>query len=307
MSKFFLVVAGILTVFGIIVCLIASSIAKSNGILLFPQKTDGKYIYTVELNNTEISKISLDATDADINVYTGNDNEYIEFINFNENYYSISTTNRVISFDEYVDISSMLTFWDSDYTFKGIRSLLRLGNKIEGTKEINIYISDERDINILDFTIANGNINVSDMSTETDYKFCLDKGKVSFTNISTVSSVSVTANYSEITLQDCSFNTFTCDSANLYIGGSVEFCHTFAVNSKNGTIDASITLDSDEYDVSVLTSGNLKINDESFTGTYKSTGENEKLPDDCTSIKITGEELNVSLNYKSLSETTVIE
>lgn len=307
MSKFFLIVAGILTVAGVIVCLIASGIAKSENILLFPEKTDGKYIYTVDLNNTEITKIALDVTDADITVITGQDNERVEFINFNENYYSVSTTNRVLTFDEYVDLTSMLTFWDSDYKFKGIRSILKLGNKIEGKKEINIYLSDDRDINILDFTIANGNINVSHMSTETDYKFFMDKGKIVMNDISTVSSVSITANYSEITLEDCSFNSFSCDSANVYIGGTVDFCHAFSVNSKNGTVDTDISLDSDEFDISILTAGNLKVNNESYAGAFKNNLDKDTLADGCTNVKITGEKLNVSLDYKSLSENTTIE
>lgn len=307
MSKFFLVVAGILTVAGIIVCLIASGLAKASGILLFPEKIDGSYVYTIELNNTDITKISLDVTDADINVITGQDNEYIEFINFNENYYSVSTTNKVLTFDEYVDLASMLAFWDSDFSFKGMRSLIRLGNRVNGEKEINIYISDVRDITVFDFTIANGNISVSDISTETDYKFCMDKGKISMKNISTVSSVSVTANYSEITLEECSLNSFSCDSANVYIGGSIDFCHSFAVNSKNGTIDTDLTLDSDEFEVSILTSGSIKVNDENYSSAFKNDVDKDDLPENCTNVKITGEKLNVSLDYSSLSENTTIE
>jgi len=306
MSKFFLIISGILFVIGVVICLIASGMAKSEDILLFPEKIDGKYVYTVELAGTEITKLSIDVTDADITVYTGSEEEYAEFINFNENYYSLSTTNHVLSFDEYVDVKSMLTFWDSDYTFKGIRSILRLGNKIEGKKEINIYVSDERDLNVLDFTVGDGNITVSHLSTDTDYKFSLDNGIVTMNDISTVSNVSIKANKCTVNAEDCSFSSFECDAADVSFNGNVSFCHNFTLNSKSGNVDADISLDSDDYEISVLTSAGLKVNDEVHTGAYKNVPEDEKLPEDHTTVKITGEQLGVELNYKSLSDSTTV-
>ncbi len=307
MSKFFLIFAAILIVAGIIICLIASGMAKKEDVLLFPEKVDGKYVYTLDISETDISKISLDVTDANINVYTDSETEYVEFINFNENYYSLSSTNHVLSFDEYVDFKSMITFWDADYTFKGIRSLFRLGNKIEGEKEINVYISDDRDIKIFDFSLANGNINVSHLSTETDYKFSLDNGEVTMKDISTVSNVTVTANKCTLNIENCSFSGFECDAADITLKGDVGFCHSFTVNSKSGSIDADISLDSDEYEVAVLTSGSLSVNGDTHTGAFKYLPEGEELPEDHTTIKITGEQLGVDLTYKSLSESTVID
>ncbi len=306
MSKFFLIFAGVLLLIGVIICLIASGMANSEGILLFSEKVDGKYIYTVDLTDTEISKISLNATDANIKVVTGSENEYVEFINFNENHYSLSTTNQVLTFSERVDgIKSMLTFWDTGYSFKGIRSLFRIGNKIEGGKEINVYISDTRDINILDFTITDGTIEVSHLSTETDYKFALDNGSVIMKDISTTSMVNIKANKCTVTVEDCSFSNFTCDATDVTLKGDVAFCHTMAVNSKSGSIDANVSLDSDDYEVSVHTSSSLTINSEPQSGDYKKL-TSEELPENHTTVKITGEQLSVSLNYKSLSESTVI-
>lgn len=307
MSKFFLIFSGIVVLIGVIICLIASGIAKAQGILLFPEKIDGRYIYTVDLTDTEINKITVDVTDADITVITGQENEYVEFINFNENYYSISTTNHVLSFDEYVDFKSMITFWDSDYSFKGIRSLVRLGNKVEGEKQINIYISNDRDVNVFDLSVGKGDIEISHLSTETDYKFSVDNGTISMTDISTVSNVSVNANTCNIKLEDCSFSSFECDAADITLNGSISFCHTFTVNSKNGTVNSDVYLDSDEFEVAIITEGNLTVNNESQIGSFKNDQNVKELPEDHTTVKVTGEMLNVSLNYRSLSESTVID
>ena len=80
-----------------------------------------KLVNTVDLTESEISKIELIVSDAEINIIGRSEKACIEFVNFRENYYNLSAANRVLSFSEIPDITSMLKFWENGFTFKGMR------------------------------------------------------------------------------------------------------------------------------------------------------------------------------------------
>lgn len=307
MSKLFLIVSGIITAIGGILMVIGLCSASSAGIQLFPEKTDGKYVYTLDLTDTEISKISIDATDADITVYTGCDKEYVEFINFNENYYSVSTTNRVLSFDEYVDLESVFSFWTSDFKFKGVRSLFSLGKTIEGDKKINIYISSARDLNVFDFEIEEGNISIANLSTSTDYKFTVGTGKVKLHEIVSTSSFSLSGNSCTLEIEECEFQSFTVDVAEITMKGDIDKLHSFVLNSKSGVVNTELALDGKMSYVTAVTSGSALINGESVEVPYKNIAEPKEITDEYSTVSVTGETLNIVINFKdktSDSEST---
>ena len=297
MSKLFLIVSGIIAAIGGVLLIIGGCMAKAQGVQLYPQKTDGNYVYTVDITDTEVSKISIDATDTDISVYTSQEKEYIEFINFNENYYSVSTTNRVISFDEYVDLTSMVAFWDSNFSFRGMRSLFSIGRRITGDKKINIYLSDERDINIFDFSIESGTINISDINTNTDYKFTVESGNIILKNVSTLSCVTLKANECTVTLENCSFGSFSGDVATLNMSGGIASLHTFNLNAKSGSVACDVSFDSDNTSVAAMTNGTVILNGSTVTTPYKSITDNTEITDEYATLNVTGETLNLNFNY----------
>lgn len=304
MSKFFLIVSAILAAIGIVICSVASFMAKKQGVQLFQTKTDGKYIYTVDLENTDISKISIDATSAVITVYTGQEREYVEFVNFDDNYYSVSTTNMVLSFDEYVDLPSLFSFWDPSYSFKGMRSLLKLVNRVEGQKEINIYLNDARDINIFDFTLETGEIRVENLSSDTDYVFNLDSGVIKMANINTTSNVKINANTCNINLEKCSFAYFTGDIANINVKGDIAEVRSFVLSSKSGNADIDLAFDSEFSNTNIMTSGAVVVNGEMFQGTYNNATEDTEITEEFATAKITGNDLSIALDFQNKTVQT---
>lgn len=304
MSKFFLIVSGVLVGIGIVICIIASVMAKSQGIQLFQKKTDGKYIYTVDLENTDITKISIDATNADITVYTGQEKEYIEFINFDDNYYSVSTTNMVVSFNEYVDLPSLFSFWDPSYSFKGMRSILKLVKHVDGPKEINIYLSDRRDMKIFDFTLESGEIIVENMSSDTDYTFSLDSGRIEMTNINTESNLKINANSCSVDIEKCSFGYFNGDIATANVKGNIGGVHSFVLSSKSGNIDLDIAFDSELSNTNIMTSGTVSVNGEFYQGTYNNISDDIEITEEFATAKITGDDLNVNFDFENKTAQT---
>ena len=67
-----LVIAVLLVVVGLVSCFIAQNMAKANGEYLFAEDRGADSVYTVDLTDSEISKIELIASKVQVNIY-GND------------------------------------------------------------------------------------------------------------------------------------------------------------------------------------------------------------------------------------------
>lgn len=311
MSKFFLIVSGALVLVGVIICIVALIIADSQNYLLFDEEVDGKSVYTVDLTDTDVSKISVNATDADITVYTGQDSEYIEFINFNGSYGSVSTTNTVVSFDEYVNFTSLLSFWDGSFNFKGLRSILDFGTAPEGEKKVNIYLSDERDMKVFSFTLEKGIISFDNISTDTDYTLSVDNGLIKMKNVTTTSKINIKSTKCDISLDNCSFSTFNCDVGDLNLYGNLNVGSEFKVNAKSGSITTEFGTIPENPSVSVKSSGPILIDGAPYTGVFKSTENSEITSEDPSliNVSITGETLGVTLSslMPTPEETTTAE
>ena len=307
MSKFFLIVSGALALIGGLLMIIGSVMAKSAGVQLFQQKVDGKYKYTVDLTENDVAKISIDATDTDINVITGEENEYIEFINFNENYYSISTTNKVVRFEENVSLKSLVSFWDGSFTFKGMRSFLTLGRSVDGQKEINIHLKDISGINIFNFTITDGDITIKNASGSADYIITLDSGKVVMDNVTTDSKVMVNGNDCTIDFKDCSFKYFASDIAVVDMKAAVSGLHSFELTGKTGTIDADIGLDAEEKDVRISSKFPFTYNGEEKNGEFANNDKTVNVTEEFAIVHISGDEVKMKVNVKAPAAETETE
>lgn len=310
-SKFFLIVCAVITAIGGIMCLVGYVTANADGIQLYDKKVDGKSVYTVDLNDTDITKISVKATDADITVFTGEENEYIDFINFNEGYRSVSSTNTVVSFDEYISFSSAFAFWENGFSFKGMRSILDFRNLSSGDKKVNIHLSDKRNIKNFTFSIQKGTVTVKDISGDTDYYLAVDNGNVIFENVTTTSKISIeSAAQCNISLTDCAVSNFTADGVSLGLEGFLTDVKNFTLDAKEGNATAEITPFFEKQSLTLQTTGAVTLNGEKIDGAFKSSDDKkDKKKDekqDKTEITVQGETVSVNLtvNKKQNIENT---
>ena len=295
MSKLFLIIAGILIVAGAVLMIIGGQSAKNQGILLYPEKTDGKFVYTVDLSDKDIQKITVDATDADIKVLTGEEKEYIEFINFNENYYSISITSRVIKFEERVSLSTLFSFWDGSYSFKGMRNLLNLGGSVEGRKEVLIHLKDTSEINVFGFTITDGDITVTNADSDTDYNIAMNSGNVVMKNVKSTSKLMINGNDCKVVLEGCEFRYFASDIANVDLNASIVGVHSFEFTGKTGTVKASVRTDSEKNEVRINSNNPITFNSEVYNGSYTSS-DKDTNSEDYVIMHIDGESIDINVN-----------
>ncbi len=194
-----LVIAVLLIVVGLVSCFIAQNMAKANGEFLFSEDRGSDLVTTVDLTDSEISKIELIASKVQINIYGRQDKSYIEFVNFKENYYSLSNANRVLSFDEIPDIKSMLKFWENGFSFKGMRYIFNFNNTVDESKDkvINVYLSNDKEIKIFDIKSNDLVLNISNMTTGTDYNITTQNAVIDGNVVRTSSTFNINSSESD--------------------------------------------------------------------------------------------------------------
>ncbi len=194
-----LVIAVLLIVVGLVSCFIAQNMAKANGEFLFSEDRGSDLVTTVDLTDSETSKIELIASKVQINIYGRQDKSYIEFVNFKENYYSLSNANRVLSFDEIPDIKSMLKFWENGFSFKGMRYIFNFNNTVDESKDkvINVYLSNDKEIKIFDIKSNDLVLNISNMTTGTDYNITTQNAVIDGNVVRTSSTFNINSSESD--------------------------------------------------------------------------------------------------------------
>lgn len=281
-----LIISVLLIIIGLVVCMTAQNMAKSNGEYLFAEEVDGDYKQTVELSDTEITKIELIADDCTINIIGGSDRSCIEFVNFRENYYSLSTSNRILSFDEIPDVMSMLKFWENGFSFKGMRYILNFKQKVDDEREkvINVYL-DEKEIKIFDIKSAKCTVNIQSMMTETDYNLDVDDLILNVKNVNTSSALNIgsekkSAVSAEVNITALGVNSLAVYADTLRFNAAVlRTTGSVNINGKEGfvTMTGLPKIKDSDYSFDLRsTSGNITIEGESVHSPYTTTVTEQK-------------------------------
>ncbi|MBE6614590.1 MAG: hypothetical protein E7631_04710 [Ruminococcaceae bacterium] len=216
-----MIVAVLLIIAGFVTCLVAQNIAESEGEMLFAEDRDYGLVNTIDLAETAISKLELNVQDAKIQIHGQSETSYIELVNFRENYYSFSDSNRVVSFSEIPDVTSMLKFWENGVSFKGIRYLLTFREEEpEGEKVINIYLGGENiDLKIVSITGNNCEVTLDNLAYNTDYTFQLAQGDIRINNTRNASGLTVNGTDIAMDLQVSAFSNCNIQCSNLQFVG----------------------------------------------------------------------------------------
>ncbi len=184
-SIVFLIVSVLLILGGIITCSIAEGAAAAEGVQLFPVYENGTSKLTVPLDKSSISKLNIVVADANVNIIGGAEESYIEVINYKPNYYTLTTTSKVLSFSEIPDLKTMVKFWETGFSFSGIRNIINTMRTTLGPKAVNIYLSNDHDVNQLNVTMENGALMISNIHTAGSFDITVAKGSVTIDSTTT--------------------------------------------------------------------------------------------------------------------------
>lgn len=301
-AKVYFITSGIIVLCGILLCLAGAAVGKAKGEQVFPEKTEAGRCYTYYFGSPEMGKVSLSAKKAQINIIGKAEKSYVEVINFNENLCTYSSSNAMITFRENPDVSSALRFWESGFTFKGLRYLLRSGGSPDGGT-INVYLGDDVKVTSFDLNVSSGKISVSDVDTLSDYNITVESGSVSLKNVTGASSVNVTATgavSSAFELDGVSAETL-CVKAQIADVTAEKLCAKnceVTVRTGSASVDY-VPPEGLDFAVGVASKGKLEIGGradciDSFSYVpEKKKGEEEK---ENAQLKISGEDLSVKLS-----------
>lgn len=192
-SWIFILISLIIILVGWIVCNSAESAAAAEGIPIFDSAVDVNKNLVSKLNfapDEIYNKIDFVVDSADIYINGGYAEPYIELINFQDGSYRNTMGNRSITVDTTIDLSSIIRFWESGFSFRGLRNYLhRTDSGGAAAKRINVYLPSDGDINIINITLESGNVYVSNFDTSIDVNVKIGEGDATFTSFSTTSSV----------------------------------------------------------------------------------------------------------------------
>lgn len=279
-----LIIAVLLVILGLVTCIVAQNMANANGEFLFSESREDGLVNTVDLTESEVSKIELIVADAEINIIGKSDSSRIEFVNFRDNFYNLSVANRVLSFTEIPDVTSMLKFWENGFTFKGMRYILQFAKDKKQTDEnkkvINLYLTNDREIKVFDIKADSGEINIRNMVTSTDYNITTVDAKVHIDGVKTTSYININSGKDIAPANDLTLDLGTAIVGNMNINAkriemltNVFRCsEETVINCEDGSISIRSVKKPDNLKLDIRSdSGNIYIDNELKTSPYTHT------------------------------------
>ncbi len=186
-----LVVALILFALGLALCIIGALTARAKSVSLFDQtkNSDGSYTFTYEFKGDSVKKISLDVSFADVNIIGGAEENKLELINYSHSGFQLATSASTLSVKEKGGAGAFGIF--SGFSFKGLRNMIYGVNFIGKDRTVNVYLTDDSVIKLLDGKVYSGNVKINDLKTPTDVKFDIEYGSLKASGIKGATSLDV--------------------------------------------------------------------------------------------------------------------
>lgn len=314
-SKVFLIVSAIVFGVGLIICLVGSLIASGDGEQIYSQKIGEDRGYVYKFGDGKTDKIKITVTDADVNIYGGSEDTYIEVLNFNENLCSYSANNAMVNFRETTQVEDLTGIWESGLSFKGLRYILR-PVPADKQKTVNIYLESDQHVKAFDIKIGRGTVTVKDLTALSDYNVSLESGKVIFEKVSTESSIDITASgdiSTDVILNGVGADMMTLNAKRAKLtADEVELCEC-EMNVTVGSATLGFLPKTELYKVEIATKGKLTVDGAVYPDRYiypspEDSGKDE--PDESapvSSLKIAGDDFTVNLTTPAAKEEKVTE
>lgn len=187
-NKKLLITAAVFAALSIIFCGISAIRAKKKNVALFDQtqNEDGNFIYSYEFPEENIKKISLELSYADVNLIGGSEKCKIELINFSEDRFKMTVSATTIALEEKSGFTGIFSL-----NFKGLRNYLNSFRMITKAKTVNIYLTNESVIKLMEADIYSGNVKIQDCINQCNYDFDIKYGALSALGVTTEEKLSV--------------------------------------------------------------------------------------------------------------------
>ncbi len=270
-SIIFLVVSVLLIVGGIITCAIAKDIAITDGYTLFNDAEGGGTYVRHDFQASGIMKVEMNVTDAEINIYGGAEESYIEFFNFRDGLYTLASTGNTITLDEIPNLKSLMSF-QGGFSFSGMRYFLRFGNVASGPKKVNVYIGADSSMKIISVAGDNCTVSVDKLGVRADLHITADESiTLNGKDLRTTSALTLKAPSVSLHMEDCSLNELTMDADKAEATLNRFYCTNLYADVDHGSIKAQIPASAANYRFDITGhQAVVRLNGETLTLPYHS-------------------------------------
>ena len=193
-SIIFIIVTVILACAGVLLCISAENMANAQGISLFKQEHDGNnnYVETYDdIDEETLKKVVVSVKNANINICGGAEKCKVELINFNDNSYNLTPSKTQLTLSSIDGISGLINLDTFKINFDGFRNYQNYLKSRNRQKTVNLYLTDAASVIFIDIQTESGDITLSDLSIDCDYKIATASGSVSLSDITTGSTVTL--------------------------------------------------------------------------------------------------------------------
>lgn len=302
-SIIFIIVSIVIIICGNNLCKRAEKLAIEEGIEIFNQTYDeGNAIQTVIFGKDEIyNKLELVIDEADVYIYGGTAEPYMELYNFDEGTYALTTSNRSISLNTSIDIMSIIKFWETGFSFNGIRNYIsRDGVKeVVVSKKVNVYLPTDGDLNVVNIDIDRGNVYISNLDTSIDLSVSVGEGNAVFNSVATDSHIKGEIGKGSLYLSDVTAGTLTAAIDDGDINAERFDFTNVSVTGKKTNISITTSQSFDFFDMFLSArNGDISINGENLGTQYNFDSSSQKE----ATIMITVTEGDVMLEQVTVTE-----
>lgn len=269
---------------GMITCSVAKDIALTDNFTLFHETEDGSTYLRYDFAAKDISKIELLITDAEISVLGGEAESYIEFINFREGLYTLSTSGKVVSMDEIPDMKSIFSL-QSGFSFAGMRYILRSGTLDLGPKKVIVHLSTDTELKILSVEADNCVLKTENIQYPFDIQIKAEESaSVDAVELRTACALDILADKTELNLQRCNFNSIEIRSDSAEISADHLYWDHFDLHIASGKVQITSASSIPADAISVTGSKTFTLNGTAMDMPYRA--EAAELPSTVFSASI---------------------
>ena len=298
-----LVICCILLITGGILCAAGYVSARNSGQYLFTQTNENGTFFVGDIDDGSTTTIKLGVSDAKIKIIGGADKSKIEFLNYNPNYYVLSSTAKVINFEEVESFSSMLKIWENGFSFKGLRYIFDFNDygSAERPKEIHIYVTDISSLSTIDIDAVNAEISFENVDLSGDITIRTETGSVDLSNVSCGKFISVHGTDLNASLKGvvCEQLSLSAESSDIYAENSSFTSAEITVS--DGRVDFYSPVSFDNGKLSIVSeTGGILLNGSPVTGAYSIDSETPER-----TLRIKTVSAGINMEYPQTGENSI--
>ncbi len=147
---------------------------------------NGRVVTDVLLTGQTFSNVNINVKDCKVEIHGNSETSYVSFINFNENTYVASSSEKTLTISNKISLLDFINFDGTGVKFSGVWKTLRSFfnyDTSKGDQEIHIYLAKDAEISKINVNGSEkANIRALDISYDCDLSFTVNNSTIEVSN-----------------------------------------------------------------------------------------------------------------------------